>query len=155
MNLNSSYSFFFQEVYQLFDIYLLSSFDEDVVGDIVNKLDPNGTYIKNIILINQFSDEEIIQALESNDLMGDSTVILKATNDNSIPRTNKEIQVPPYEDNKSQCTNLSEVIPILKNIVQLKITNIEEYVQDLRDKMIMNVTKGSLTPFLHFMNNEN
>ena len=155
MNYHSSYHFFLQEIYQLFDIYLLSNFEEDLVGEIVNQIDPDGVYIKNIILINQFSDGEILQALEGSDLMGDSTVILKSTTDKSIPHTNKEIQVPPYEDNKSQYNNLCELIPILKNIVQLKITNIEEYVQDLRDKMIMNVTKGSLTPFLHLMNNEN
>ena len=142
--------YFLQEVSRFYDVALLTSCNEALVDDVVNQLDPLGQHIQNVILLNS-CDESLMEELKNNDLLTDRTVIIKSDKDGFLKKTKREIQLPVWDVSSENDCALRELVPVLKNIVQLKVDDVEEYLNGLRMQMIENVQKGSLTPYMHLL----
>lgn len=141
---------FLEEIYKLFDVCLLTNFEEKEVNVLINQIDPESKYIQDIVLIHQNDASDLIDELIETGMIGEKTVIIKSSDDKLMRNIGKEFLIPFWDGD--QCdSSLKNIMPILKNIVQLKIENIEEYISNIRDQMIINIGKGSLTPYGHFI----
>lgn len=145
---------FLSEVHRYFNVIVLSNASEEVVQNMVNRLDPETKCIQNIILLNSIADADVLDELRANDFLGDKTVILKSPRDTMLGRTRKEIVVSAWDRADAKDSTLKDLIPVLKNIVQLRISDVEGYLKGIRDQMIVNINKGSLTPYAHVVMSE-
>jgi len=145
---------FLLEIHRYFNVIVLSTAPEEVVQSMVNKLDPDTKCIQNIILLNSITDADVLDELRANDFLGDKTVILKSPRDAALGRTRKEIMVGAWDRSDAKDSTLKDLIPVLKNIVQLRISDVEGYLKGIREQMIVNINKGSLTPYAHVVMSE-
>lgn len=145
---------FLSEIHRYFDVILLSGAEESVVQTIVNKLDPDSSWIQSIILLNSLSEMDVLDDLKANGFFGSKTVILKSAKDTMIGKSRKEINVSVWDKRDTSDSTLKDLIPVLKNIVQLRVSDVEGYLKEIRDQMIINVNKGSLTPYAQVLRSE-
>lgn len=145
---------FLREIHKYFDVIVLSSAEEELVQAMVNRVDPDSRWVQNIILLNAMTDSDVLDELRANDFLGDRTVILRSPKDSMLGKTNKEIAVSAWENGNAKDSTLKDLLPVLKNIVQLRVSDVEGYLRGIREQMIINVNRGSLTPYAHVLMSE-
>jgi hypothetical protein len=145
---------FLSEIHRYFDVIVLSNLEEDLVQSIVNRIDPDSKWIQNVILLNSFADADVLEELRLNGLMSDRSVLLRSPKDAALGRSNNEISVPFWDKNDPKDRSLKDLLPVLKGIVQLRVADVTEYLRGIREQMIVNVSKGSLTPYAHVVMSE-
>lgn len=145
---------FLSEIHRYFDVIVLSNLEEDLVQSIVNRIDPESKWIQNVILLNAWADADVLEELRLSGLFGERSIILKTPKDTVLGKSKNEIAVPFWDKNDAKDRVLKDLLPILKGIVQLKVSDVEEYLRGIREQMIVNVGKGSLTPYAHVVRSE-
>ena len=142
---------FLAQMARFYEIVIFTAAMQEYADPILDHIDPEGKIItKRLYRQHTESIDNLYNLKDLAILNGDlkKTIIIDNIPENFTKQRANGIYIKSwYNDNKD--TALKELIPVLKDIVKAKTLDVRIYLNNLRQKLIENIERGSLHPTMH------
>ncbi len=142
---------FLGDMARLYEIVIFTAAMQEYADPILNHLDPEGKIInKRLYRQHTESIDNLYNLKDLSILKGDlkKTIIIDNIPENFTKQRANGIYIKSWYNDPTD-TALKDLIPVLKDIVKSRTADVRSYLQNIKQKLIENIEKGSLHPTMH------